>query len=65
MSLVSEKKRCQNIKEVDTMQNSRFLIGTILVIIAALMFLFSDYSSSGITALAIIGLISIAISRKK
>ena len=47
------------------MQKSRFIVGIILVIVAAAMFLFSDYSSSGFTALALIGLISIAISRKK
>jgi len=47
------------------MQKSQLFVGIALIVISAAMFVFSDYSSSGITALAIIGLISIAISRNK
>jgi hypothetical protein len=46
------------------MQKSRLYVGIILVLVAAFMFFFSDYASSGITTIAIIGLISIALSRK-
>ncbi len=45
---------------------SRFIVGIILVIIAVLMFLFAqgDYSTAGAIALGVLGLVSIAISRR-
>jgi len=46
---------------------SRFIIGVVLVIIAVLMFLFAkgDYSTAGAIGIGILGLISIAISRRR
>ncbi len=45
---------------------SRVIVGTVLVLVAALLFLFGDgnFSTAGIVAIAVLGLISIAISRK-
>ena len=49
------------------MQKSRLIVGIILLIAAALLFIFGEgaYSTSGVIALAIIGLASIASSKKK
>jgi hypothetical protein len=49
------------------LNKSRFIVGLILVVIAVLMFLFvkGDYSTTGAIGIAIIGLVSIAISRRK
>lgn len=49
------------------LNRSRFIVGLILVAIAVLMFLFTegDYSTSGTIGLGVLGLISIAISRRK
>ena len=47
------------------LSKSRLIVGVILVITAALMFLFADYSTAGVVAIGIIGLASIAISRRK
>jgi hypothetical protein len=49
------------------LNKSRFIVGLILVVIAVLMFLFvkGDYSTTGAVGIAIIGLVSIAISRRK
>jgi hypothetical protein len=46
---------------------SRFIVGVILVIAAVLLFLFAKgtYSTAGAVGLGILGLVSIAISRKK
>jgi hypothetical protein len=46
---------------------SRFIIGVVLVIIAVLMFLFAkgEYSTAGAIGIGILGLISIAISRRR
>ncbi len=45
---------------------SRLIVGLVLVVIAALMFLLPDatYSTAGAVAIGILGLISIAISRR-
>ena len=45
---------------------SRFIVGLILVAIAVLMFLFAKgtYSTAGAVGLGVLGLVSIAISRK-
>jgi len=49
------------------LNRSRFIVGLILVVIAVLMFLFTkgDYSTSGAIGLGVLGLVSIAISRRK
>ncbi len=49
------------------MQTSRLIVGLILVASAALLFVFGkgSYSTAGVVALAVLGLVSIAISRKK
>ena len=45
---------------------SRFLVGVVLVVIAVLMFLLTKetYATAGAIALGVLGLISIAISRR-
>lgn len=50
----------------DQLSQSRLLVGVILVVIAVLIFLFAggDYSTAGAIGLGILGLISIAISRR-
>ncbi len=49
------------------LNKSRFIVGIVLVVIAVLMFLFTkgDYSPSGAIAIGVLGLISIAISRRR
>lgn len=47
------------------MIRSRFIVGLILVVIAALLYIFTDFSTGGIIAIGVLGLISIAISRKR
>ena len=49
------------------LNKSRFIVGIVLVIIAAVMFLFAkgDYPTAGAIAIGVLGLISIAISRRK
>lgn len=47
------------------LNKSRFIIGIVLMGIAVLMFLFGDYSTAGVIAIAILGLVSIAISRRR
>ena len=49
------------------MRKSRLIVGLILIVAAALMFIFGkgDYSTSGVIALGVIGLATIASSRKK
>ncbi|MCI0475659.1 MAG: hypothetical protein L0Y55_05385 [Anaerolineales bacterium] len=49
------------------MNTSRFLVGLILIAIAAAMFLSGgeNYSTAGAIGLGILGLVSTAISRKK
>jgi hypothetical protein len=46
---------------------SRFIVGVILVIAAVLLLLFAKgaYATAGVIGLGVLGLISIAISRKK
>ena len=48
------------------MQKSRFIVGLILIVIAAFLFAFGDGNdaTAGVIALGILGLISIAISRR-
>jgi O-antigen ligase len=45
---------------------SRFIVGLVLVVIAGLMFLFAKgtYSTAGAIAIGVLGLVSIAISRR-
>lgn len=47
------------------MNRSRFIIGVILVVIAALLYLFTELNTGAIIAIGVLGLISIAISRKR
>ena len=49
------------------LNRSRFIVGLILVAIAVLMFLFTEgnYSTTGAIGLGVLGLVSIAISRRK
>ena len=49
------------------MHRSRLIVGLILIAAAALMFVFGEgsYSTAGVIALLVLGLVSIAISRRK
>lgn len=49
------------------LNKSRFIVGLILVAVAVLMLLFvkGDYSTTGAIGLGVLGLVSIAISRRK
>ncbi len=48
------------------LNRSRFIVGVVLVVIAASMFLFvrADYSTAGAIAIGVLGLVSIAISKR-
>ena len=49
------------------LQKSRFIVGLILIAVAVLILLFVDdnsYSIAGVIALAILGIVMVAISRK-
>lgn len=46
------------------LNTSRFIVGIILIAAAVLMFLFTDYSTAGVITIGILGLVSIAISRR-
>jgi hypothetical protein len=52
---------------VSQLNKSRFIVGIILIVIAVLMFLFAewDYSTAGAIGIGILGLVSIAISKRK
>ena len=49
------------------MHRSRLIVGLILIAAAALMFVFGkgSYSTAGVIAFLVLGLVSIAISRRK
>jgi hypothetical protein len=49
------------------MQKSRFIVGLILIAVAALLFAFGKggYSTAGVIAIGVLGLLLIAISRRK
>lgn len=47
------------------MNRSRLIVGLILVIIAAMLYLLTDFNTGGIIAIGVLGFVSIAISRKK
>jgi hypothetical protein len=49
------------------LKKSRLIVGIVLVVIAVLMFLFAkgDYSTSGAIGIGVLGLMSIAISRRR
>jgi hypothetical protein len=49
------------------MRTSRFVVGLILVGAAALLLVLGEgtYATAGVVALAVLGLVSIAISRRK
>ena len=48
------------------LNKSRFIVGMILIIIAVLMFLFvkADYSTCGAIVIGVLGLVSVAISKR-
>lgn len=50
-----------------TLSQSRFWVGVILLVVAALMFLgrLGDIATAGAVAFAVLGLASIAISRRR
>jgi hypothetical protein len=49
------------------MQTSRFIVGLVLITIAILIFLFAegDYSTPAVIAVSMLGLVLVAISRRK
>ncbi len=49
------------------LNTSRFVVGIILIAVSAAMFVFlrGEYSTAGAIAIGVLGLVSIAISRKK
>lgn len=49
------------------LDKSRFIVGIVLVVLAVLMFVFlrDSFSTAGAIAIGILGLVSIAISRRK
>jgi hypothetical protein len=49
------------------LNKSRFIVGIVLVVVAILMFLFArgSYSTIGAVGIGVLGLLSIAISRRK
>jgi len=49
------------------LNKSRFILGLVLIAIAVILFVFlrDTYSTAGAIAIGILGLVSIAISRKK
>ena len=49
------------------LNKSRFIVGIVLVVMAVLMFLFlkGNYSTAGAIAIGVLGLVSIAISRRR
>lgn len=49
-----------------SLQTSRLVVGIILIVVAGLLFLFAQgtFSTAGGIALAVLGLVSIAISRR-
>jgi hypothetical protein len=49
------------------LNKSRFIVGIILIVAAVLMFLFvkGDYSTAGAIGIGVLGLVSIAIWRRK
>jgi len=49
------------------LSKSRFIVGIVLIVIAVLMFLFvkGNYSTAGAIGIGVLGLVSIAISRRR
>ena len=49
------------------MQKSRLIVGLILIAVAALLFVFGkgSYSTAGVIAIGLIGVVTVAISRRK
>jgi hypothetical protein len=43
----------------------RFTVGIVLIVIAILMLLYGDFATAGAVAIGVLGLISIATSRRK
>ena len=53
--------------ERSQLNKSRFIVGIVLVVIAVMMYVFTKggYSTAGAVAIGVLGLTSIAISRRK
>jgi len=47
------------------LEQARFVVGLVLVVIAVLMFLFKDYTTAGAIPIGVLGLISIGTSRER
>jgi hypothetical protein len=59
---------CASVPEKETKMNtSRFIVGLILVAVAAGIFFFGsgEYSTAGAVGLSVLGIVSIALARKK
>lgn len=58
---------CKSSLGGDSMNKSRFMVGIILIALSIflLVFMSGSYSTAGAVALAVLGLISIAISRRR
>ena len=52
---------------MSTLQRSRLIVGLLLIAVAVLLWVFGtgNFSTAGIIAIGVLGLISIAISRRK
>lgn len=50
-----------------TLQRSRLIVGLLLIVVAALLFVINSgyFATAGIVAIGILGLILVAISRRK
>ncbi len=66
---ISWQSSCPGSNRRSIMKNSRinlprFIVGVVLVVVAILMLLFGDYATAGVAAVGVVGLISIATSRR-
>jgi hypothetical protein len=59
--------QCGDIFEGEKINTSRFIVGLVLIAVAVAIFLFggNNYSTAGAVGLGVLGLVSIAVSRKK
>jgi O-antigen ligase len=66
IKVYNNKLACPQVRRID-MQKSRLIVGLILIAAAVMMFVFGtgSYSTAGVIALLVIGLASIASSRRK
>jgi cell division protein FtsW (lipid II flippase) len=66
-AVVRQRRSRRSEMKSSQLSRSRFIVGIVLVVIAVLMFLFAqgDYSTAGAIGIGVLGLISIAISRRR